>query len=559
MATAVAGTDGVTPVYDPDRRFTVWEYNEIYFSGGVGTKKYVPNVNDLVVNITEQDMQYVTAVDQTTLNPTLKDWAAIPASTLDTIDILLGPGPSYARDSYRAYLNTAVLPYSMTLDRRLYIHAVNATSVKVYLQNSTTGVDEVISTYYDTQGNLLGQSVPLELVSMPNGQNYATKTPRSFYTTRNIPTSTVLTVIAYDDEDQPCSKVQVMVEQTSAVPASDASLKYITGISMTSPFLSESDPTVLEVPMNVLISNLSLMGVVNYSDGSSIKLPVDGTKFSIAGIQDQGYVATVVGMEFPIVLTYALSTGEVAYGTSTGVNNVFTQEYTGRTIKTDGVYTPKLFGYPVWIDGTNGYRLEWYYYNLDRDIAQLVTPYVKITASGNSYNPVGYGSRQSLVVSINLSDVNGTYKSVNHVQTVDITLIGPGTDRTTNWTVGFSPNQNPPYGRDNYAAATLVNQNLSSVKLDMGETDVTNWLNRLFYETLPLYDIQRETKAPEPTFFALVVNGVEEEFTIDQWNQQLQLNGSLVNNDTLFIKFYKTINNGRLDLATAGVPIYQTT
>jgi hypothetical protein len=557
MANGITGLDGKSPVYEPDRKWSIWEYNEIYFDGGNGDKKYVPNVNDLVVNVALREFWYVVSVDETTLNPTLKPWSAMPSTELDDIDLLLGPDPSYSRDTYRAYINTAVLPYSVVLDARLYIKAQNATKIKVFYKNKTTGNEEVISAFYDTMGNLLGQEVPLELVAMPNGQNYSIKRPRTFYTSRNIPSGEVLTVVAYDDEDQPCSKSEVMVEQTAAIPAQDTSLKYILGISLESPFLSESDPSVIEVPMNVLVNNLSLIGVVNYSNGDKLRLPVDGTKFSIAGIQDQGYVATVIGQEFPIVLTYTLSEGEVAYGMSVGENYAYSEEYKGRTVATDGVYTPKLYCAPVWIDEVNGYRLEWYLYNLDRDISIQVTPYVRLSSAGNSFNPVGYGSRQTLVATVNLKEVNGTYKAMNFVQTVDVTLLGPGTLRTTNWTIGYSPNQNPPFGRENYASASLINQNLSKVKLDMGETDVTNWLNRLYYESLPLYDPLREIKAPLPNFFSLTVNGQEEPFPIDQWNSELQLNGSLVNNDTLMIKFYKEIDQGRLELAMCGVPIYQ--
>jgi hypothetical protein len=329
---------------------------------------------------------------------------------------------------------------------------------------------------------------------------------------------------------------------------------------MESPFLSENDPDLLLVPMNVLVNNLSLMGVVNYSDGSKIRLPVDGTKFSIAGIQDQGYIATVVGQEFPIVLSYTLSSGEVAYGTSVGENNVFSRLYTGRTEKMEGVYTPKLFGYPVWIDEISGYRLEWYLYNLDRNLAQRVTEKVKYSATvGDLFNPTGYGYRQNLTVSINLNDVNGSFKSMNFAQTIDITLLGPGTDRTTNWTVGFSPNQNPPYGRDNSAEYKLINQNLSSVKINLSESVKETWLNRIYYQTEPLFDSQKEIKAPEPNAFAFVVNGVEQEFPIDQWSSELELSGTLDNSGTLFIKFFKNLDSGRLELGVSALPVYQTT
>ena len=43
--TGVIGSDGMSPIYDPDARWCIWELSEIW-DGIAGNKKYVPKVND---------------------------------------------------------------------------------------------------------------------------------------------------------------------------------------------------------------------------------------------------------------------------------------------------------------------------------------------------------------------------------------------------------------------------------------------------------------------------------------------------------------------------------
>lgn len=554
--TSITGVDGVSPVYAPDRIWTIWNINDMYV-GGIGNNKFVSNVNDLVFDMATGEQFIVVEVDQTTLIARWVLWNKIPSQTVDQVDVLLGPSPGVERDTYIAYIDKSVIPYTLCVDARLKIHATTATKAKIFWENNLTGNQEVVSAFYDQSGNLLGQEVPLELVDMPNGQNFATKALKVCYTTREIADGDYLTVVCYSDDGMVRSKAVVLAENSAFIRNSNTAAKYVMSIALESPFLSESDPTLIEYPLNVPLAGLNLIGVVTYSDGSKIRLPVDQTKFSVYGIQDQGYISTVIGQAFPVVLRYLLSPGEFVYGATVGENKVISRQFNARTIQANGAYTVKLFVYPVWIDALHGYRLTWRLYNLDRNISYDATAYVKMNDNSLGFDPLAYNVRQNLTVSVNLNDINGIFKSYKHVQTVDVTLLTPGTARTTNWTIGYSPSQNPPYGRNNFAATTFVNQNLTTVKVDMGATDVNDWLNRIVAMTQPLTDPQKEATWPAPNFFALVIGGQDVEFPISQWNSQLTVNQAIPDSSTLFIKFYKKTADNILQISIAGIPVYQ--
>lgn len=553
----ITGTDGKVPVYEPDGRWTTWSLAQI-FIGTVGEGRYVPKVDDYVVD-TETDERYIVAsIDPTTMVAVLRK--IVPSNVsgvFSDTDLLLGVGPGTQSDTYRIYIDQSVIPHTLAVDARLKVNGSMVTSCKIFKGSELSGNLAVISAMYDQSGNLLGQTVPLELVVMANQQNLAVKSVPVCYTSQALVDGEVVTAVFYSDTGHVVSKRQLLVENTAFIRSSNVGTKYVTDISLECPFLSQADPQLIQYPINVPLNSLNLMGVVHYSDGSTLRMPVDGQKFAIFGLEN--FAATIVGQKVPLVLKYSLSPGEVVYGSSVGSEHFIAKSYRAQTQAADGIYSVKLFGYPVWIDAVNGYRMEWFLYNLERSTVYRATPYVRFNDNTAAFNPIAYGTSQRLSVSVNLKDVNPVFRSYIHVQTIDIVLLGEATIRDTNWTVGFEPGQNPPYGRDNFVNLEFINQNLRKLKLDMGAVNITEWLNRAYYASKPLVDITRESLPPTPDFFSILIGNTELEFPIAQWNQEISLSQVIGNNDTLFVKFFKRTVENDLQLAIAGIPIWQQT
>lgn len=552
--TSVVGIDNVAPVWQPDGRFTVWKLSEVY-TGQLGEGKYVPKVEDLVYDPPSKTWYTCVSVDQTTLVARLERADPLKQNQeFSELDIFLGVGPGTITDTFRAYVNKAIFPHSLTIDQRITIKGSRAESVKIFRGNDVEGTAKVISALYNQNGQLTTNNIPLELAAI-DGQNISVKCVPTCYTTEDLPNDEVLVMIAYGDDGQQVAKAEVLVENTQFVPNSDASTKYVTAIELKSPWLAESDPLLLQFPVNVTMSSLSLTGVVHYNDGSKIEMPVDQTKFSIYGFNN--FIATVVGQKVPLVLDYQLSNNEVAVGLDTTPKRSIVKDYSAITTNQDGNYTPKLFGYPVWIDALNGYRLEWWLYDLDRDLATLATPFVSFTNESPAFNPVGYGYKQSLKVAVNLKDVNVSSRAINHVQSIDIILRQPGTARTTNWAIGWDPSMETFYGEGNAAKTHFVNDNLTQLDITLGETDFVAWYNRIFTLTKPLFDPRRETEAPDPTHFSVATRDWSADYPIYQWNQVLNVGHAIPNNSTVFIKFFIRSGDGDIQLTCAGLPVYQ--
>jgi len=551
----VAGTqDGLAPIYEPDGRWTMWSINQLW-RGTVGHNHYVPNVDDYVIDPATNQKWRVASVDPTTLIPTLVSVKDVDTGEFTDIDILLGVGPGTQSDTYRIYIDKSVMPYTLAVDARLKVNGSMATTCKIFKGSELNGNSHVISAMYDQSGNLLGQAIPLELVAMPNGQNYAVKSVPVCYTTENVVDNDILTAVFYSATGGVVSKRQLIAENTAFIRSSDSSVKYVTEIRLETPFLSEADPTLIQYPINVPLNGMNLMGVVEYSDGSILRMPVDGTKFQIFGFEH--FVATIVGQKMPLVLKYNLSSDEIAYGVSVAADRFMAKNYKAITKKAEGAYTTKLFGYPVWIDPINGYRMEWYLYNLERETVYRATPYVTFNENTRPFDPLAYGVSQRVSVSVNLKSVNATYKNYIHVQTMDIVLAQRGDEETglTRWTIGFDPGQNPPYGRENFADVVMVNQNFWRLRLASGAPDQDTWFTKLYFNTKPLVDPTRESLPPTPTHFKVVRGTNEIEFPISQWNQDLVLSQPFTNNETVFVKFFKRTPENDIQLAVAGLPV----
>jgi len=333
----------------------------------------------------------------------------------------------------------------------------------------------------------------------------------------------------------------------------DASQKFITNISLRSPWISEADENVLSYPLNIPANALGLMGVVHYSDGSELELPVDGSKFTLFGLES--YLSSIVGEKQQMTLRYLLSANEYNIaGQGVAVDGVATQRYTLITQDVQPGYTVKLFPYPVWDEVMQGYRLKWWLLNLNRNIIDDVTNYVEFAADTGGFDPQGYGYLQRKQVMLNLRKVSAVYKPMVQTQFVEITLFGRPDAVETPWLVSNQPSNNTPaYGRDVHA--TRISQNV--INLSAGRTDASVWLQEYYGLTYPLIDRRSEINAPTPTHIQVSVdNGANwTEFFIADWNKDLTVVGNVVKNNTAWVKWTKKAVGGDLILSISAVTI----
>lgn len=507
------------PIKSPGERFRFWNMTEIY-TGPTGTGRYVPNIDDLALNWKDLSHYRCVHVDYTTGYST---WQRVNLNNNtgvdETLDVITGVGSGYTFESFRVWVNTRKLPYTLHFDARLYIYGTKAAYIKVFIGNDITSTGRVISAIYNSSGVMTSENIPLELVRY-NGDvtNKAVKTPINGYCTTTVNDGEILTAVVYATDGSILSACRLIAANSDAVRSLEASAKYVSNIELVSPYLSKTKADTLEYPLNMLVQSGSLKGRVRYSDGTSKEYAVDGVKFSLMGID--GYIASEVGQEFPLILKYTLSDGEYAFGVSEPVpERSRTRNYKLETINSDDDYSVKIFVVPEWLS-TGKWGLRYYLYSLDRDAVHDITKFVELGSESPVFNGGNYDSVQELTIAFNMLNLGTSYNYYRQVQRFRIQLYRPATDTTANtyYTLGYNTDLN--YGSGVKARAS-GSTNAYTLDISFGHQEINDWLQYTYRSTSPLRYTQTEATAPKPTHVRLRIG--------DTWLREVPIANVLAN------------------------------
>ena len=543
------------PIYNPNGLWQIWNYNDIY-TGPSGTGSYVPKVGDQVNQIvgnviTEYIVESVALGSLLSVLTPSAPLAAI-ANTVNESNILFGNNPN----TYAIYIDKSVIPFALNVDARLIVKGSMITACKIFEGTDLSVVGSVISAVYDTSGNYVGENVGLSLVaSDAYNNNIAIKVVNACNTSANLLDGELVTAVFYNIAGNVVSKEQLFVYNTGFVRSLNTAAKTVIGIGLVSPFLSSTNSSLINYPLNLQLSISNLIGVVYYSDGSSVSMAIDGVKFSVSGLS--AYSSTNVNQSYPLVATYVLQANESAYGVNSINVAHFSKAYTLVTSAANLVYQTQLYAYPVW-NGTQ-YMLEWFLYDMARSLSIDVTNLVVLT---NTYNGTLYGTKQTVNASINLGNVNPAYGTFNYEQSVDITLQAPGTFRQNaatppNWYATPVTGTTPMFGAGCFATYLVNSPSNRSVNIMGIYTTEAAWLTAYYINTLPLTLAGIETVPPTPTHFNLIINGASTTYPLSAWNAVLTISQVISANSTLFIEFIERTSSVDLQLSVAGVPFYQ--
>lgn len=545
---------------DPQRGFWTWHRSEIVSFPGEANK-FIPNVNDAVRDW-DQGVFRVIEVDESTGMSVLELWHEPVAPDPDGPEnVLIATGPGYSSESFRIFLDQTVTPHTFTPDLRCHFYGTEVQSYQVFKGSDISETyGQVISEYYDGSGNYLGPKVPVEVAVLPGmlpGTTYqhGVTVPMAGYTSVDLPDGERVTLVAYAANGKQLSVAQLIVVNSQAIRQPDTSKRYVKGISIDSSWISASDPKIVEFPLNVAVESLPMTGLVHYRDGKKDRKAVNGSAMELLGLRN--YVATEVGQEFGMTLTYQLAQDEISYGLNPTTDRKITMNYIARTTPAEGAYECRLFVYPVWVNEAVGYRLEFWLYNQDRERYWNVTPQIQLGMTSRPFDPKGYGFIQDLTYALNLNEVDGVFKPVRFVSTVQVSLLQAGMNGA-DWEILFRPDQASPYGRGLKANVEFIETNQWNLRLGQGLQTKELWLQKMYYAAEPLINPESEVVAPMPTHFRVHFLHNVYEYALSQWNDVLKVNNDLSNDGELvYIQWIRRTVGTDLQLAMTAVPLKQ--
>lgn len=546
-------------IRDPNRKneiFYLWDLFNVEADARYKNGRYVPNVNDTVIDFENESKRfYVKSVDETYPYKWVLDEIGEPAQNKQQdVNLLRGYGPSTASEAYRIYVDKTVIPNTLTFGNRDHIYSSNAHHVVVFKYNNITGAKDIISGYYDADGRLTTSDIPLEICATNVVDNITIKAPKPAYCIAPVFHGELVYAVVYNDESKTLSVNPYVISESSTIREPIFTNKHIIGISLSTPFLSDAENNVVECQLNMPVDDLGLRCKVDYSDGTSRLVDIDGRKASLEGLNK--YVSTQLGQEESALLVYHLSDNEYSNDLANGFIKAQVKRYIFRTTPVKQSYFVKLFVVPRWINENYGYQLEWYLYDLQRKRCTNVTRYINYNKSSMGYDPKGYGSKQYLSVNINLKQVSSNYsKEYIHTQTIQITLLRRGniSGLSTAYLLYYTDG-NPPYGENCYAKREL-NTGHYYYDISCGQSSQADWVKYLYNRTDPLYSPDSEGTPPNPTHIRITFTNEETIIPITDWNKKLTIGKDSLSSigGTMVFEWIRIVNGVTTELAMSSM------
>lgn len=542
-------TPDVTSIDRNEKRgWRQWNMNQIYM-GQDSKGLYVPNVGDIVEDIRGGIIRFkeVVSVDESTLIPTFAN-LTFAKEDEGELNQFRGVGPGYQSETWRIFYDKSVIPHTLMVDVNLHQYGTDTAYMKLFKGRDTSSTGKVISQYRNSNLDNYSENVPLVTIGSRFDDSNAIKRPLVCHTTEHLEIGEVVTAVTYSASGKACSENTFIVANAANVRSLDAATAYVTGIELISPFISSSDDRLVEFPSNIQRDGLFTMAKVYYSDGSDRILSIDGGRFSILGLDH--YISTLRGETNSFGLRYQLADNELAWNTSIGADRHITEIYRYRTLEVDGSYSVNLVAIPRWADATAGYELEYWLFNLDRDIVLNVTDYIEPGANTEIFNGKKFGTVQHISVALELSKLNIGLNSYRHVQNFQIGLSGNPLNYDVPYLIQYHVSQTPGYGTNTKLKMTRreradeIGINLNGY-LDFRSLDL--FLEGTYYQTKPLFDENVEAKAPVPTHFSVTTpDGTSMEFEIEKWNQEVGIPNNpqfpMVEGSTLTIEWLRKLS-----------------
>jgi len=497
-------TNPVTILYDPNRGFRTWHISEIYFGPNQTTDgNVVPNIDDLIIDYNRGAFRVVDVANAPTYIPTLK---IVDFHVLSTEQV--GLGGSQRLGLYQptvlelAFLNTAVIPHTLTIDDRYRCYGVEKVYFKVFAGTDLSPITgTVISQLFDGNGNFVSENIPLVTID-PN--NPAIKAPPVFNTDVSLLDGDVVTLETYTLAGGPAGTHTFIIKNSNAIKGLGSSTITIVDIVLDTNMLDTITLDTINVPANIPITGTDFQARLLYSDGSSLQVSVGTNKCKLLGIDK--FNTSLAGESSDVVLVYYPDTTEPAVNITNMVNRSVVHKYKLRTVNNVLDYSFKLYVVPTFNSNSQRFTNTYYLTNVSYTIL-IQIPDNNLIVSLSDGGTVDYSSNagpQTLRVAIYMPDIipHG-YTGYTFIQ---LFTIDYGAISEIPWLIDYLNNNSFIYGAQAYFEYSTQGQQALSVK--SGAVSVEEWIARLYGALHPIYDQSISLAPPTPTHFQLKYKGI---------------------------------------------------
>lgn len=539
------------PLIDRDSPHRDFNENDIY--GWHPKGRFVPNVGDHVLMSGVDQRRVFTSVDYTKYEYEHRVWGTNGDDTGG--DVIKGAVNYYNSKFSRIYVDETKSPPTLRFDSRFGFNLPGAESVRVFLTNNIADDKNVISGYMKN-GELVSTDIPLT----NSESDSLVKVPLTGVLTKPIEGDHLeCFYVVYDGAGIVSTIESAQLIKTAYISKAEAPQRVVKDVRLKSPWLTTPTSNVLRLPINIPFDDILLSVEVIYNDGK-VEIPLDEARASLIGLRNAGthdtfYLSTNAGQELDLLFTYRLGKNEIYTGPDLQGGTIV-KDYFAVTEVVDGAYSLKLFVVPEWVSVESGYRLHYYLYDLRRGNIYDATNHVRPATGLDAFDPTLYGVKQKINVTVNANVVNASYKPHQHAQSFNITLVKEGSVRGTNFILEYVHGEES-FGTDTFALFDYNNVSQSTLDVSCGCNSLTEWLNKLYHTTYPLFDRIAESGPLTPTHFQVRIGNKTYESSVANWHQAINVPSEINQGETVEIRWIRREAKDDLELAICGMLVHR--
>ena len=545
-------SDIKVPLIDKDSPHRTFNENDIY--GWSDNGRFVPNMGDHVLMKGVDQRRVFTSVDYSTYVFEHRIWGTADADG-ESGGVVKGAVNYYNSKFSRIYVDETKSPPTMRFDPRFGFNIPGAESIRVFLTNDVSDDKNIISGYQQG-GELVSTDIPLTNSDSDN----LVKVPLTGVLTKPIEGDHVeVFYVVYDGAGVVSVLESAQLIKTAYISKAEAPQRVVKDVRLKSPWLTTPTSNTLRLPINLPYDDMLLSVEVIYNDGK-IEIPIDGVRANLIGLRNAGthdtfYLSTNAGQELDLLFSYRLGQNEIYVGPDLEGGSIV-KDYYAVTEVVDGAYSLKLFVVPEWVSQSSGYRLRYYLYDLRRGNVYEATAHVRPASGQDIFDPTLYGVKQKLNVTVDANAVNASYKTHQHAQSFNITLVNEGTHRDTNFILEYVHGEEA-FGVDTTAIYNYNNVSQSTLDITCGCNSLTEWLAKLYYSVYPLYDRIAESGPLTPTHFQVRIGNNTFDSPVANWHQVIDVPSEITAGETVELRWMRRETNDDLELGISGMLVHR--
>jgi hypothetical protein len=472
-------------IYDP-----TWG-NTVAYNSYVG-QRIVPAVGSLVRD-TDETPLWVTSVNDVTLVPV---YTAVPLSSEnDNVVSLL----DYGNTVFRLYVDYRALPYPATPDGKC-IFIGKSPRFYTLTRYSGTPQESVISQYFDANGKLVSQSIPLVALDTAKNSWYL---PRC-HTSQTLEDNEEVLVKIFGEDGAEVSSAMLFTKH-SAVINEDA-LYAPTIVGMTISGIQQLTNGTFFLYEKQDFDALGLTATLVYDDGTTAIVPLDGVKCILYGQSD--FISSFAGLKQYVTVKYYRSRGEsITPSIADATGEMIAKSVPVTVIPSSLATTNKITAIPMYNATLARYIMRYWMYFADGRGYVDITGYVSIKSGAIVTDPSYFGIQQVYAIGVDMKNVDPVnYPTSAVYQQTIVVKFGPPTT-LVKWTLKDAVSSPYVYGQDTAQArrpSIVYDADLQQYFIPASVfTNVAAFINSFYTQSSPPYDPSVSEIPQAPTHFVI--------------------------------------------------------